>query len=217
MSGDAAIGDAAIGGAPVGARGRAGRGRVSRLLSAAAGLTIGLALVAGAPLRAEVVAEPEGYRTNDYRTPVPATLKGAKVIDGAAAKALADAAAATPGTGALFVDVYPRPPKPDNLPAGTVWRDPPHESIPGAVWLANVGYGVLPPAMESYLSSRLEQLTGGSKVRPLVFFCLRDCWMSWNAAKRALALGYQDVIWFPEGVDAWREADLPIVNLTPLP
>lgn len=176
------------------------------------------ALVAGgAPARAEPAVEPDGYRMNEYRTPVPATLKGAKVVDGAAAKAVADAAAALPGKGAIFIDVYPRPPKPDNLPPNTVWRTPPHESIPGAVWLANVGYGVIPPAMVDYFSSRLAQLSGGDKARPLVFFCLRDCWMSWNAAKRALEMGYSDVTWFPDGVDAWREAELPIVNLEPMP
>ena len=41
---------------------------------------------------------------------------------------------------------------------------------------------------------------------PLLFYCLKDCWMSWNAAKRAIALGYRHVYWFPEGTDGWTEA-----------
>ncbi len=34
--------------------------------------------------------------------------------------------------------------------------------------------------------------------------------MSWNAAKRALALGYQNVAWYPDGTDGWHEAGLPL-------
>ena len=34
--------------------------------------------------------------------------------------------------------------------------------------------------------------------------------MSWNAAKRALALGYTHVAWYPEGTDGWAAADLPL-------
>lgn len=157
------------------------------------------------------IVEPSGYRMDAYRSPVPATLTGAKVVGLEGAKALQD------GKAAVFIDVYPRAPKPPNLPATTVWRDPPHESLPGAVWLANTGYGLLPPAVEAYFSERLATLTGNDKSKTLVFFCLRDCWMSWNAGKRALAMGYANVVWFPEGVDAWKEADLPIVLLEPMP
>ncbi|MEM7239896.1 MAG: PQQ-dependent catabolism-associated CXXCW motif protein, partial [Pseudomonadota bacterium] len=34
-------------------------------------------------------------------------------------------------------------------------------------------------------------------------FCLAGCWMSWNAAKRALEYGYTDVYWYPDGTDGW--------------
>ena len=33
--------------------------------------------------------------------------------------------------------------------------------------------------------------------------------MSWNAAKRAIAMGYVNVVWFPDGIDGWQEAGLP--------
>ena len=33
---------------------------------------------------------------------------------------------------------------------------------------------------------RAAALTGDDKAQPVLFFCLQDCWMSWNAAKRAL-------------------------------
>ncbi len=37
----------------------------------------------------------------------------------------------------------------------------------------------------------------------LAFYCKADCWMSWNAAKRAVSYGYRQVLWFPGGPDAW--------------
>ena len=45
--------------------------------------------------------------------------------------------------------------------------------------------------------------TAGDKAAPVVIFCKADCWMSWNAAKRAVAQGYTGVNWYPEGVDGW--------------
>lgn len=163
------------------------------------------------PTAQERAPEPDTYRTSDYRAPVPATLAGAEVLDAEAARALWESGQA------IFIDVYPRPPRPENLPATTVWRDPVHNSIAGAHWLPNVGYGVLSPAAAAYFATRLAALTGGDKARRLAFFCERDCWMSWNAAKRALALGYENVAWFPDGTQAWEELGLPLVEVAPLP
>jgi rhodanese-related sulfurtransferase len=41
--------------------------------------------------------------------------------------------------------------------------------------------------------------------------------MSWNAAKRAAAIGYSNVAWFPEGTDGWLAAILPLQDATPEP
>jgi coenzyme PQQ precursor peptide PqqA len=41
--------------------------------------------------------------------------------------------------------------------------------------------------------------------------------MSWNAAKRALALGYRNVVWYPEGSDGWAAAGLPLQAAEPEP
>lgn len=177
----------------------------------AAALILCLAVGAARAIDAGAVPEPEGYRTDDYRTPVPRTLAGAQVIGAD------DAETMLKGGEAVFIDVFPRAPKPPNLPAGTVWRDPTHMTIEGAYWLPNVGYGVLSPEFETYFRSRLERLTGGDRTRPVVFFCLKDCWMSWNAGKRALAWGYTNVIWFSEGTDAWQEAGFDLVKATPVP
>lgn len=160
---------------------------------------------------AEAVPEPQDYRMDDYRSPVPATLAGAKVLTPDEAADLWNKNAA------VFIDVFPQAPKPANLPAGTFWRDPVHRSIEGAHWLPNVGYGALSPAMEEYFATRLEGLTKGDRGAPVVFFCLKDCWMSWNAAKRALALGYRNVMWFNEGTDGWQELGYPLIDVKKLP
>jgi rhodanese-related sulfurtransferase len=41
--------------------------------------------------------------------------------------------------------------------------------------------------------------------------------MSWNAAKRALALGYSNVAWYREGTDGWLASGLPLQDATPEP
>ena len=86
-----------------------------------------------------------------------------------------------------------------------------------AVWLANVGYGVLSEEVESYFRRSLEALTAGDHSRALVFYCQMHCWMSWNAAKRALALGYARVHWYPDGTEGWAAAGLPFAEAQPHP
>ncbi|MFN3622791.1 MAG: PQQ-dependent catabolism-associated CXXCW motif protein [Hyphomicrobium sp.] len=155
--------------------------------------------------------EPQGYRMEDFRSPVPATLKGARVLTNDEAADLWNK------NGGTFIDVYPQAPKPPNLPAGTFWRDPAHRSIEGAHWLPNVGYGALSPEMETYFRGGLEALSKGKQDAPLVFFCLKDCWMSWNAAKRALEYGYSNVMWFRDGTDGWQELGYPLVEVKKRP
>jgi PQQ-dependent catabolism-associated CXXCW motif protein len=158
---------------------------------------------------AETVEEPPTYRMDEYRAPVPATLKGAQVVSTEEAERLWREG------GTIFIDVLPRPPKPD-LPAGTVWREPPHFGIPGSVWLADVGYGGLTAEMESFYRDSLAELTGGDFSLSLLIYCRADCWMSWNAAKRAVDWGYSNVIWYPGGVEDWEAAKLPLEKSTPL-
>jgi PQQ-dependent catabolism-associated CXXCW motif protein len=159
----------------------------------------------------ETAFEPEQYRTEDYRAPTPATLRGARVITTAEAQALWRA-----GT-AVFVDVMPQVARPANLPAGTLWREQRRLNIPGSLWLPDTGYGELSRAADTYLTSALERATGGDRAKVLVIYCLRDCWMSWNAAKRAISLGYAGVMWYPEGTDGWQDAGLPLSEANPAP
>lgn len=168
--------------------------------------------IAATPARlATEPAEPDGYRMDDFRSPVPATLTGARVLTNDEAADLWNS------DGAIFIDVYPQAQKPPNLPAGTLWRDPAHRSIEGAVWMPNVGYGGLPDDVDQYFRARLETLAKGARDAPLVFFCLKECWMSWNAAKRAMAYGYTNVMWFPSGTDGWQELGYPLISVKKLP
>lgn len=172
-------------------------------------LALACALLATVSARGGDIAEPEGFRTEDYRAPTPPSLKGARVLTTSQAEALWKAGEA------VFIDVMPRPPRPANLPPGTIWRDRPRSNIPGSIWLPDTGYGALAAVTEAYLRDNLARATAGDRAKLLVFYCLKDCWMSWNAAKRALAMGYANVAWYPDGTDGWAGADLPFEAATP--
>lgn len=155
--------------------------------------------------------EPEAYRVDNYRAPTPGSLRGARMVTTVEAAAIWRA-----GT-AAFVDVMPHVPRPANLPAGTLWREKPRSNIPGSIWLPDTGYGELSAVMEGYLRAGLEQIAGGDRAKLLVIYCQRDCWMSWNAAKRAVAWGYSGVAWYPDGTDGWQDAGLPLEQGRPAP
>jgi PQQ-dependent catabolism-associated CXXCW motif protein len=150
------------------------------------------------------VPEPPSYRMSEYRAPTPATVDGQKGLTSAEAHELWAAGKAA------FIDVLPRAPKPADLLPGTVWREKPHSDIPHSIWLPDTGYGALSPETEAYFRRGLEEASGGKKDATLVIYCLRNCWMSWNAAKRAKSMGYSHVFWYPEGADGWAEAGYPV-------
>jgi len=164
------------------------------------------ATAAGAP-----PPEPSGYRMDDYRAPTPATLHGATVLS------TAEALAHWQQQDAVFIDVLPQVPRPTGLPASTIWREKPREDLPGSIWLPDTGYGELAPVMKDYFERGLASASSGNRDRMLVFYCLANCWMSWNAAKRAIALGYTHVAWYPDGTDGWAADHLPLELRTPLP
>lgn len=174
-------------------------------------LALAAILVASTARAGDAVPEPDGYRTENYRSPVPATLRGARVLSTDEVEKIW-----TAGSGA-FIDVLPHPPKPKNLPAGTVWREAPRLDIPGSIWLPDTGYGALAAVMDEYLRRGLSRATGGDLGRLVVFYCQHECWMSWNAARRALSYGYANVAWYPEGTDGWQQANMPLATAHPEP
>ncbi len=170
------------------------------------------ALLAVAPVCAQDrPEEPDGYRTEDYRAPVPATLKGARVLTTDEAEAI------WRDKSGVFIDVLPRTPKPPNLPARTVWRDRPRANIPGSIWLPDTGYGKLAAATEDYLKQGLARASRDDTAALLVIYCQENCWMSWNAARRALSYGYRNVAWYPDGTEGWERALLPLADAQPEP
>jgi PQQ-dependent catabolism-associated CXXCW motif protein len=86
-----------------------------------------------------------------------------------------------------------------------------HVTLAGAVWLSGAGLGTnFMDPVQSLLTQLLGQLTRGDKTRPVVFFCASvRCWLSYNAALRAVAAGYRSVYWYRGGIEAWQAAGLP--------
>ncbi|MBP2231547.1 PQQ-dependent catabolism-associated CXXCW motif protein [Azospirillum agricola] len=181
-----------------------------KLFSAA---MIAAALLAAAipfvPAKAASVEEPPGFRLSDYRAPTPAGLSGAVTLDTGGVRALLERG----GTVPIYVQKLDR----STLPGAPWLLSKPFRQIPGSVWLPNVGLGAPDPATLSWFEQHLARLTGGDRAHGLLFYCLSDCWLSWNAAKRAVLAGYTRVHWYPTGVDGWMEAGLPTEEAQPLP
>jgi PQQ-dependent catabolism-associated CXXCW motif protein len=171
-------------------------------------LALFAALIAAPLLAAAGVPEPDGYRMDNYNAPVPDTLAGVEVVD---VKALSAAIA----NGAIVIDVFPLPRRPPTLAADRPWLPAPRMDIPGSVWWPEVGRGAITPAQEAWFWARLAEATGGETSKPIAFYCKAECWMSWNAAKRAKGFGYKKVLWFPGGAEAWEAAGLPLHAGTP--
>lgn len=158
-----------------------------------------------------VVEEPTGYRVGRYRGATPATIRGGKVVNNTQAMQLWKTKQA------LFIDVLPRADRPKNLPKGTIWRDKKRRNIPGSIWLVNVGFGKLNPQLEAYFQTNLKKATAGDKTKPVLFYCLKQCWMSWNAAKRAIEWGYKNVYWYRDGTDGWKKIGGKLALQEPVP
>jgi PQQ-dependent catabolism-associated CXXCW motif protein len=173
-------------------------------------LVVGLVLL-GSMARHAQPPEPEGYRMDDYRAPTPQTIAGGVVLDTPSARELWASGAA------VWIDVLPAPRRPANLPAAAIWMPVPHRDILGSLWLPDIGRGALSPELESYFRYHLEAATKGRRDAPAVFYCLADCWMSWNAAKRAASWGYTRVYWYRDGTDGWDAATLPMQQAEPAP
>ncbi len=186
-----------------------GRHRSRRWAVSLVGIAVML-LAAGAAT-AQKVPIPDGYRMSDFRAPVPPSAPGAITVDTAAVQELLAAG------NAVLIDVLPRPPRPAGLSETSVWTPKPRQSIPGAIWLPNVGFGALSDEMHSYFSGHLKRLATEMPAARLVFFCEPDCWMSWNAAKRAAEWGYEQIYWYPEGTSGWQSAGLPLEAVEPAP
>jgi PQQ-dependent catabolism-associated CXXCW motif protein len=169
-----------------------------------------LALVAaliGSPLLA--LDEPAGYRQSEYDAPVPDGVSGGLRIEDEAAFALWHSGVVT------FFDVMPGLKRPKGLPEDAIWKGRSRDSIPGAIWLPDAGFGTLDTKAEAGFRAALEAATKGRLDAPMVFFCRADCWMSWNASRRAISWGYTRVFWYAFGTTGWEFNGYPTQRIKP--
>jgi PQQ-dependent catabolism-associated CXXCW motif protein len=74
-------------------------------------------------------------------------------------------------------------------------------AIPAA-WLSEPGS--FNDEVQKRGTAMLMQATQGRKDVPLVFYCQgTHCWMSYNAALRAINAGFTNVLWYRGGIEAW--------------
>lgn len=80
--------------------------------------------------------------------------------------------------------------------------------LPNAMPLAWAAQpGSFNDSTQQQLAQALQQATAGRNDVPLVFYCGGpQCWMSYNAALRAIQLGYRNVLWYRGGMEAWQRA-----------
>lgn len=154
------------------------------------------------------VPEPNGFRTSEYRAAVPTTVAGGTVVHAAQIHDLVQHGKA------VLVDVYPAPRRPAGMRSDAPWLPPAHRNLPDSLWWPDVGLGAIPPALEVRFRQRLSEVAASQPGKLLVFCCKADCWLSWNATKRAASYGFK-VGWFPEGADAWQAQGLPTQQATP--
>jgi PQQ-dependent catabolism-associated CXXCW motif protein len=84
------------------------------------------------------------------------------------------------------------------------------ESLPGALMAAWASQpGSFNDGVQQQFGQMLQQVTRGNKEMPLVLYCASpQCWMSYNASLRAIALGYTNVLWYRGGIETWKSAGL---------
>lgn len=155
-------------------------------------------------------AEPSGYWTGPINAPVPKTLSGGTVIH--TARQLRTLLS---HGGTVIVDVSNAPRRPENLAPGAPWLPLPHRAIPGSLWIPGVGLGEIPVAVDDFYRQRLAEATNEHLARPLIIYCHKTCWLSWNAAKRAISYGYRNVYWYPHGIEGWKAAGYPTSVIEP--
>jgi PQQ-dependent catabolism-associated CXXCW motif protein len=163
-------------------------------------LSLLLLFLVFAAARSENVREPEGFWSGPINSDVPATITGGKIIH---AKELAQLLKQSKP---LVIDVSNETKRPPGMAPDSPWLPLPQEVIPGSAWLPGAGNADIAPETDALFRKLLTQRTSGNLDHPVVIYCHERCWLSWNAAKRAIGYGYRQVHWFPEGVEGWRAA-----------
>ena len=142
------------------------------------------------------VAPTAQLRTTNYHSPTPREIPGGKVVTTGELKAMRENQPAP-----FMIDVL----------GGNV-----HRTIAGAFWMIGAGAGDMSREEEKRFAAAIAGFAGGDKNRPMVFYCVdAECWLSYNAALRAIALGYTNVMWYRGGIAAWRQGGNPMTQSDP--
>jgi PQQ-dependent catabolism-associated CXXCW motif protein len=173
-------------------------GFMPRLLTGSLAFFTACALISVA--FAQSVPEPEGYWTGPINGPVPATIQGGTVIDAATLSKMLDSEPL------LLIDVSNTPKRPEGMAADAPWIPLAHEAVPGTIWIPDVGEGSIPTNLDEFFMAQLTDETGEDYDYPIVIYCHEACWLSWNAAKRAINHGFRNVHWFAQGIEGWKTA-----------
>ena len=93
----------------------------------------------------------------------------------------------------------------------------PGPRLPGAENAAPASQaGSFNDATQQEFARYLQQVTGGDKAKPMLFYCQNtQCWMSYNAALRAIAMGHTRVYWYRGGIEAWQQAESLAMSMQP--
>jgi PQQ-dependent catabolism-associated CXXCW motif protein len=182
----------------------------SRLISTVLGAVV---MSAGALLAAHALGQPrtgvyagedkdwgvpptKQLRTAGYHSPTPMHIPGGRVV--------------TTGELRGLVEQEPRPYLIDVLGGGV------HTTIAGAFWMLGAGAGDMSNDEEARFAKAIAAFAGGDRNRPMVFFCVdSECWLSYNAALRAIQLGYTNVMWYRGGIASWRIGQNPMAQSDP--
>lgn len=86
--------------------------------------------------------------------------------------------------------------------------------LPGALPAAFAAQpGGFNDQVQQQFASMLQQRTQGNTQMPLILYCQStQCWMSYNAALRAINAGYTNVLWYRGGIEAWQAVGLPVMG-----
>lgn len=142
------------------------------------------------------IAPTTQLRTGDYHGPTPLAIPGGRVV------------------------------RTTELHAMLMGRTPPylidvlggqgHRTIAGAFWMYGAGAGDLDADASRRFVDAVAKFAAGDRSRPIVFFCAdSECWLSYNAARRAIAAGYTNIMWYRGGIAAWLHAGYPMSQADP--
>ena len=168
-----------------------------------------LLLLAALATSSDDVKEPEGFWSGPINSDVPETISGGKVLHVRELTQLLEQ------TKPVVIDVSNEPKRPPDMAPDAVWLPLPQQVIPGSAWLPGVGMADIAPETDALFRKYLSQSTGNDLDHAVVIYCHERCWLSWNAAKRAISYGYRRVYWFPEGIEGWRASGKSTVVAKP--